>query len=654
MSKKTTMTTKTTKAKKTVASEVTSFNGNYPSLPKTLEVLQFLRTAKVANDAQIAKKLDEAYTECRKNSCVLVLERIMLHMGDVSRQHNLLTELGIQSATGGAQERKIFRSCMRWWEKNLPESFAKNLRVFTEFTLYENLMFYQNTTDRKTGKVLSTEILFPMPNTVHEFLASQIRAGKDLNLIAKHLPKISTGKSRTTKVKIKAQKDKTMFELKKIKLPKVEWLKINGELVTDLNISVKAGDVITYPRRKQSVTLAKQEFVNEWIYAFCKVIDWSTDQYKAFRTTQSTPEQAFSSKKALTIAKSDFVKMLDTLTTGQRFRVAKMIAYKDAAGKLQPKPKWEKLGQYYIEWETAQEKVADKLREAAATGNVEAKKELMKEFKVKATGLQTIDILAELFKGGMSDGQINNTYQALVEKMDLIANIFPIIDGSSSMNDTINHKNIRFSYFDVVCAMCVAFSTRNPVEEFRNTYGWFSREFIIAGRSKFVDERPNQYLSKAYYTKRVPDYAVLSPTKTFTENFKALKQANPGIVENTNMFASIEYFVELVKSGKCHVEDLPNALLYLTDNENNTGLSPKEAIRLANSIGWHPLLVFWGIKNLPQGFAEQIKNVPNVLVTSGFTESALSQILRGIKSGSINPETELWSVYEDKRYSVLQ
>lgn len=652
------MTTKATKTKKIPVLDTVNLqvDGKYPSMPKTLEVLQFLRTAKTANDGQIAKKLDEAYAECKKLGAVLVLERVMLHMGDVSRQHNILKEMGITSPTGGAQERKIFRSCLRWWEKNLPESFAKNLRLFAEFTLYENLMFYQNTTDRKTGKVLSTEVLFPMPKTVHEFLAAQIRAGKDLNLIAKHLPKITTGKGRVTKKKIKASKDVTKFELKKIKLPKVEWLKVNGKLVADLNISVNAGDVITYPRRKQSVTITKQEFVNGWIYDFCKVIDWTTEQYKAFRSTQNTPEQSFSSKKVLNVPKSDFMKLLDQLTAGQRFRVAKMVAYKDTAGKLQPKPKWEKLGEYYIEWEKGQEKVAEKLRVAAATGDTEAKKELMKEFKVKATGLQTIDILAELIKGqsgGMSDMQIDNTYQSLIEKMDLVANIFPIIDGSSSMTHSIRHKDVSLTYFDIVCAMCVAFSTRNPVEEFRNTYGWFSRNFTIAGRSKFVDERPNPYLAKAQFTKQVKDHEVLSPTKTFTENFKALKGANPGEVANTNMFASIEYFVKLVKDGKCHVEDLPQALLYLTDNENNTGLSPKEAVTLANSIGWRPLLVFWGIQNLPHGFAEQIKGVQNILLVGGFTEGALSQILRGIKTGSINPETELWSIYEDKRYSVL-
>lgn len=654
------MTTKTAKTKvkstETVAADETSIvMANYPALPKTLNALQFLRTAKTASDAQISKVLDEAYTECKKNDTVLALERLMLHIGDVSRQHNILAELGIKSATGGAQERKIFRSCMRWWEKNIPESFAKNLRVFVEFTLYENLMYYQNTTDRKTGKVMGTEILFPMPATVHNFLAVQIRAGKDLNLIAKHLPKLGTGKTRVTKKIVKASKTATEFTLSKIKLPNGVAVKVNG-IAVDGDVKVKVGDIISYTRNKQKITLEKQEFINNWIYDFCKVIGWDTDKYKAFRSLQGTPEQKFSSRTVLDMPQSDFTKLLDTLTAGQRFRVAKMVAYKDTAGNLQPKPKWKNLGQWYIDWEKNQEKVANQLREVAATTNdPEKKKELMKEFKVKATGMQTVNLLAELFKPRMNDTQINNTYQALIEKMDLIANVFPIVDGSGSMDTSdIVIDGVAISRRNIVYAMCIAFSTRNPVEGFRNTFGWFSSNFYIAGRSKFANTRPNQFVSATEFVKQVPDHQVLSPGKTFTQNLKAMAEADPRDVSSTNMFASVEYFVNLVKAGKFHVEDLPSALLYLTDNENNSGLSPKEAIALANSIGWHPLLIFWGIKEVPTDVARQLKNLPNCLMIGGFNESCLSQVLRGIKSGSINPETELWAIFEDKRYSVLK
>lgn len=650
-----TKTKKATASAQAVSEETKVDLSNLPKLPVTLDTLQFLRTAKNKSDGEIHSKLNLALAECKKQDCVLMLERVMLHIGDLSRQHNILKELNIKSDKGGAQERTIFRSCMRWWEKHLPESFAKNLNVFVEFTLYENLMYYQNRTDRKTGNVLSTEILLPMPKLVHEFLASQIRKGKDLNLIARHLPKYypSNSTSRTTSKLVFLKKGQTNF---KYKLPKKSWVKINGEFVdlTKEFITLNQGDKISYPRKKQSVAIIRQDTVRQWIEGLCKVLNWDFKKYQTFRSTQNTPEQLFSSQNILKLPQVDFMKMLDRLTTSQRFRVAKMVAYKDKiTNDLVAKEKWAKLGEWYIAWEKNQEKIADKLRAAAVSGDIDETEKLTKDFKVKSTGLQTIDILSEMFKGQLNDMQINNTYQSLIEKMDLIANVFPIVDGSGSMSSELGIRGSHLKYRDIVYAMCIAFSTRNPVEKFRNTYGWFSNHFTICGRSSYLNNAPNQFVDKKQFEKEVPEYEVISAGKTFTENFQAMRRADKEEYAATNMFAVIEFFVSLVKTGQYSVEELPTALLYLSDNENNKGKSPLEAVSLAASIGWRPLQIFWGIKNVPESIKRDLKGVPNSLFVGGFEESILSQILRGIKGGSINPEVELWSIYNDPRYSVL-
>lgn len=628
---------------------------NLPKLPNTLEALQLLRTAKGKDDSFIHASLNKALAECKKENMILLLERIMIHIGDISRQHNMLREMGVISPTGGAQERAVFRSCLRWWEKNLPESFIKNIPIIVGYTLYENLMFYEVKTDRLKGTLLKTEILFPCPQNVYEFLANKIRSGTDLNLIARHLPKyhFANDKTRTAKKVVKLRDGQTEM---KWTLPEGKsWAKVNGVFVDGKSsIVVRDKDVLSYPRNKQSFVLAKEKFVNNWIENFCKHMGWTIQQYREFRKLQSTPEQSFASKNILKVAKSDYMKMLDRLTSGQRFRVAKMVAYKDSSGKLVAKDKWNDLGTWYIEWENNQEKIADELRKVAMTGDEKTKSELMSKFKVKATGQQTIDLLAELFKGTLSDTQVNNSYQALVEKMDLIANVFPIIDGSGSMNSGIVHQGVQISNRKIAYAMAIAFSTRNPVDAFRNTYGWFSSRFTICGRSKFVNEAPNPFVDKNKFTKKVEDHQVLSEHKTFTENLSALASSDPGEISSTNMFSSIEYFVDLVKNKGFHAEDLPGALLYITDNENNMGRTPKDAIALANSIGWHPLLIFWGLTVMSEhSVKNQLKGVPNTLFVGGFNEGALSQILRGIKSGSINPETELWSIYNDIRYSIL-
>ena len=634
---------------------------NRPSLPKTLEMLQFMRTAKGRSDAEIHAMLSDADKECKKNDVDNMLERLMIHVGDVSRQHNILSELGVKSATGGAQERAVFRSILRWWSENKKRSFKKNIRNIVEFTVLENVMFYQVKTDRRKGTLISTEVLMPMREVVYDFLAAQIRSGKNLNLIARHLPKYATGKSRVTKKTIKARPGVESFNWT---LPTGKsWVKLNGEPVSGEKIEVRTGDVVSYPREKQSFTMERQKMVNDWVRGFCDVMGWDIEQYKEFRKLQDTAEQRMSDRTALNMSKAEFHDFLDGLTGGQRLRVARSVCSKDGET-LTPRAKWGDLGEWYKEWESGQEVVAQQARDAFSEGDETARKKAVKNLKVKATGMQTADLLADTVSGKHTRQQVDNAYQSLVEKMDLVANVFPIIDGSASMNSQlgrswyasadVDSKYKDLSAFMVAAALCVTFSTRNPVEEFRNTFGWFSNDFRIVGKSKYVNDAPNQYVSSSAYKRRVNEFNILSEKSTFTENMEKLLSSNPGEVSSTNMFASIEYFVNLVRDGKMHVESLPQALLYITDGENNTGRPPKEALELAYSIGWNPLLIFWALQRMPDSLARSIKGVPNILMVSGFSESVLSQVLRGIKSGSIDPQDELWSLYESPRYAIVR
>jgi hypothetical protein len=629
-----------------------------PQVPATLRALQFLVTAGTnVTDAQVFAQLGAAFAEAKATDTVLLLERIMLHVGDVSRQHNILRELGINSDKGGAQQRVVFRAILRWWAANLPESFAKNLRVLVEFTNYENLFFYQNTTDRKKGNLLKTEVLLPMPGAVQQFIASQISQGRDLNLIAKHLPKPVTGQLKTTKKVVKAHKGNTQVSLASLKL-KADVVRVNGERVGK-DATVNAGDVVTYSRRKQAFTIEKQHQLNAWIASFCDVMGWTLEQYRAFRSQQNTPEQRFASKRVADMPKSEFTKLLDTLTNGQRNRVARMIAYKDDKDVLHPQPKWGNLGAWYIEWQGNQSKVADKLRvlatqELTRDASTE-KKQLMAQVKVKTTGVTTVDLLAEMYKGRQTDDQINTTYQAMIERMDLIANVFVVADGSGSMDGAdIEVSGVRLSRRQVAYALTVAFSTRNPVAAFRNTFGWFSNSFRIIGKSNLVDDRPNSFVARAAFQRQVNTYNVLSEGDTFTRNLANIRAADPGEYAHTNPMSVVQYFVDLLDRGVVQVEDLPQALLYISDNEFNTGMPVKQAMELAAQRGWRPLQIFWGIVQMPPHVEKQLKDVPNTLFVGGFNESRLSQVLRGIKSGSVDPEDELWSLYENPRYSVLK
>ena len=536
----------------------------------------------------------------------------------------------------------------------MPKSFKENIRNIVEFSVYENIMFYQNTTDRYKGNLQKQEIFMIDDKFVFEFLADRIRKG-DEKLVARHLPKYETGRKRIAKSTMKT----TGF----YRVPKdKDWVKLNGSLVIKgtEKLDVKVGDIISFPRNKQEFTLEKQRIVNTWIRAFSEFMGWTVDQYKQFRKKQGTAEQVFSTQSVLAMPKSDYMVFLDHLTSGQRFRVAKMVTNK-TGNVLTPVEKWKDLGNWYIEWENNQEKVADELRKVAATGDEVAKAKLMKQFKVKATGMQTIDMLAELFGNNLTEQQVNNTYQSMIEKMDLIANVFVVVDGSGSMRSSVVYSNPalgdkfrHITMFDIAATLAITFSTRNPNMEFRNTFGWFSNNFKIIGKSKYINTAPNQYVTHSSFSKPVSTFDILSEEATFSKNYGNFRNSNPGDIASTNMFSSIEYFIDLVTRGVVHVEDLPVALLFITDGENNTGKSMKEAMELAHSIGWNPLVIFWGIHNLPRRLTQEAEGTSNILTLNGFSESTLSQILRGIKTGSVNPQDQLWSLHEDKRYSIIK
>lgn len=622
---------------------MTKINIEYPN---TLKMLQALRVTTDVVDSEIHHLIDNAYIECKKKNSLVLLQRVLLHVGDVSRQHNLLKEMGIESPNGGAQQRKVFRSILRWWESNLPESFYKNLRVFTEFTLYENLVFYQITSDRYTGDIIDVEKLIPNTEYVFPFLKERIDNGKDIKLIAKHLPKYTTGNNRTT---TKINQHQKMWTVPVDK----GWVKINGKLIEPgTEIKLDKGDIIKYSRKKSEEALKRQKTLNKWIIDFCKYMNWDISKYKKFRSIQDTPEQKFSTGSIHNLSKQDFFSFLDNLTSGQRFRVIGILQNARYTS-FDEESKWKKQFEWYNEWETNQETIAQKLRESFDKGDEVERKKLQKELKVKSTGKTTFDLLVDLFSDKYTDQQIDNTYQSMIEKMDLVANVFPVIDGSGSMGMKISGTNI--SYMNIAFALAIAFSTRNPNTEFRNSLGWFSRNFNIIGNSKFKNLKPNPWVEgNEFYKKSNKTEKVLSPKNTFTTNYKNLKESNPGDVSSTDMGSVIKYFMDFAEKENLSPESLPQALLFITDNEHNTGESPIKVLNRANEIGWNPLCIFWGIQAIPDYMFKEFSLTPNVLMIGGFSESVLSQILRGIKTGSVNPEEELWVINNDKRYSVIK
>jgi hypothetical protein len=377
---------------------------------------------------------------------------------------------------------------------------------------------------------------------------------------------------------------------------------------------------------------------------------WEISDYLNFRKLQNTPEQAFSKKSILDYNEEQLFKSFDHLTSGQRFRVHSMLLKKNGSI-IEPKQKWGNVAKAYLKWEKQQEQVAQNIRNAQSEGDENAVKQLSKDLKVKATGKQTTDLILDLFNG-KDKAMVDTTYTALSSKLNLEATVFPIIDGSGSMDS--NWNTGKLTPRQIAYTLAVTFSTLNPVVKFRNSYGWFSSHFSIVGPTKFKNFTPNPYVSHSRYHRQVETGLKIDAKNTFSDNYSIISASDPQEVASTNLWSVIEYFVTLVQNNECNVEDLPNCLLFLTDTEYNTGSNTKQAMEKANSIGWNPLCVMWciGLANETR-MHEFAQSIPNLLFVNGYNEGVLTQVLRNIKNGSINPDMELEAISSDVRYSVV-
>jgi len=630
-------------------------------IPKMFQVLGFFRLNNDPTQAKADAVLNAGYTEAVNFGLEEHFFRMLLHIGDVSRNHNILKSMGIKSEAGGSQERKGFRRILNWMDRNATDILYNNLHIWTEFTVYSNLWYYENRTDRNSGKLIKEEdAMLSDRGRVFSFLKLRIHQGKDLPLIAKHLPIYKTGKKRIKKVIIKDKRQAGSASPLTFTVPQKYmdgWVKRNGELVTEPVFNVTAGDIITMPRQLQGFSKKRRSIINEWIKGFCEVMGWSIAEYREFRSTQNSMEQKFSSQDILTLSNEELFTFFDQLTSGQRSRMYSMLVYKSDAGVITPKEgKWKTIGEAYVRWEQNQEKIAQEVRDAFVKGDEKAMTVAKKKFKVKSVGMKSIDLLVEVIKGTKDNATIDNTYQSFVEKTPMDVAVFPVLDGSGSMRRNINYNGTNLSVFQIAMTMGIFFSTRNPVPEIRDTFGWFSSNFSIWGNSKYVNTAPNRYLRNNSRYIKSQQTRILDASKGFTQNLANISAANMGDIDSTNMGAVITYFMNLVKEGKMNVEQLPQAFLFITDGENNTGDSPRVVMEHAAAIGWAPLLILWQI--MPDNWSRSADSIKrdfgdSAMYITGFNEGVLTQIFEGIKHGAINLYTEFWSLTESPRYSVL-
>lgn len=645
-------------------------------IPELLKVATTLQSRRNLSDSEIHSLLDAADKQIKKlkgkekTYHKTLFFRLLLSIGDISRQHQYLKENGIISPTGGFGQVTTFRSILRWLESNHKKFFYDNLQIWVEHTSISTLIYNSIKTDRNNGTVLSSEYMDFDQKKVAKFLANYYKKG-NLTLVAKHLPKHVTKFERTNRHKVKRDGA--------TKVPKGKsWYKLNDKNIEPKQendgavVHAKKGDIIKYPRPMGLKTIEKCEKNNILISLFCKEMGWKIDgksgrypKYDEFRKNQNTVEQKMSSKSILGLDKTQLYSLFNSLPTKARDRFSKSVCYKDENGNYQPKPKWAKIAKVFIEWQLDQENIAKEVREESDPITRSTK---VKQLKLKTVGITTASLLEKLIKEAGSNYNKNNfhkmasgidaDYTAMIQKMSFLVPAAVWIDISGSMNGTMYTGNGEYlSRLQVATGLAVTFSTNDP-SHYRNQVGIFSRNATLVSSNKYVKKNipQNPYIFDPHSYTETDSHAVqiLSEKDAFSANFKRLydflnqKRASGDWTASTDPSQAFKWHMENYDA----LEDLPQVLLMVSDGEFNSNGNAKRsltaAMKKANDIGWYPLVILWDI--VGNGYDMDMENV---LHLGGFNESVLTQIISNLKIGSIDPYKQLVAINDDPRYQML-
>lgn len=570
-------------------------------LDSVLDLLIWARINGEKPQSEFDKRAESAFKEATNAGYPELIFIIMSHIGDISRSHNLYRKIGIKSSSGGAGEYKSFRKLSSWLIRLHPELAESYYKYAQEFTQYSVGWYYQNTTDRKKGSVLNSEKLFFPEAAVFAHLQNKLIKNEDIAIIARQLPKYVTGKYRYSKT--------AKGEMKK--------------------------------RAIKPHTVKKRAEVNAWIRRFIKAMAGTAHfekgtlgEYRKFRKLQNSMEQKLSSGILDSYSLDQLYTIFDKCPAGQRSRLHCVM--------MNPENKFKNATKAYTDWMDIQKKAATMTKDERAKAGV--------KLTIKSTGMKTIDIFNRMVTIGDTD-EADVLWKSMVEKQKHDVSVFPIIDGSGSMDMRLE-KYPDLSVRDAAYAMAVTFATQNPDGMLKNSFGWFSSNFHVINNIDYMYDSPS-YWNR--HMKKVPPYQVLSEKYGFSKNMSNLRASCTGEISCTDQVKVVEYFVEMVNQEKLRVEELPGVLLYLTDNEFNGRYNASENViqsqRVAASIGWYPLQVLWGLRMDQNHFP--FKGINNCIGLGGFNEGILSQVFNNIMSAYVDPYTELWSIATDARYSMF-
>ena len=416
---------------------------------------------------------------------------LLFSIGDITnRQHNIFKKKKVDN--GGSSERDVFMHILGWLRNHHYDQYQNFLfkRIITEYTSFDMLFASRIRTQKKTAKVLNIIDMISSDSAYQDDLAAfTTNVIKGSNPVDKYFVTKFLTRPRLSK---RAGHTKMLPETRNVMMNRQALLKKISDLC-DFEYYQKGTHII-----------------------FKGYYEWRK-QYSG-----EMESVLFSSKKILDFDEQEFLKWLDKLPAGARYRVRRRLLDKDDKSKTD---KWSNLPKWFMTWEKFKDQkqkeqrvLEEKDRQGLTSMDEKAKLvQVKKEAKVTTGAVNLKDMFGQVVNGTVDKVKV----QPFLDKIKLDYNTLVFVDDSGSMFSRGNSK-YGFTAAQFAAFMATICLMKNPDDEARDLLGLFSN-----GTRMFTHINKRAAVTNSIWN-TPPVQAVnekfIDPSKHFLENLNNIQQ----------------------------------------------------------------------------------------------------------------------------------
>jgi hypothetical protein len=597
--------------------------------------------SEVLNSIVMAKK------EAKTKEDLQLLYSILFSVGDVpGRVPNMFGKNKVDD--GGHGKREIFLAVMQWMQKEDPKQYNAFLTgdLFRQYACLYNVVATQVKTKKGTTKIESVLNMLKDTdlNVVADYIAAIIRKSNPVErtIIAKWLVYPRTSKRQ----KLSRKNGERIKGGRALQAPTKENMNYRVELYKALS-----------ERMSWTVIKHKQN------YEFEGLKNWKKEYNGELESV------LFSSGKITEFDNTQFIKWLDTLPAGARFRTRRRLLDKDDKCKGEWKSKFGEadMGQWFLDWEAykadkqkEQRVLTERVRQGTATeADTKKLEKVKKEAKVTTGGANIVDLLMNIRSGlGPKAEGKELLIQSLLDKVNFEVPVLMIADNSGSMRSADGGLP---AFIASILATIVM--TKNPSPDLDNVLVTFDSQAIVITDGMYGQDRTNRFMQG----KTIKVDKLVDRTRPFVENWLSISRFVNGNGGSTCFDGVADAFKSWVESAsddvskQVRIECIQQYPVFLVVSDgdfngdgNATQVMAKFQQNMRQWFGWEGVVVIWDV-SVGRSDKSSFDQLPNVVHPRGFELSTVNQIFTKIHDlDVIDVYTELKSLYESNRYEPVR